>query len=150
MARNLSSLPLHHIDTSIILETRRTENGMHCTRYLQKVGYKYHGILSLPVLSELFLSVLLLDSSSEKYNLMNTVLETIRIRKINFYSPKSIEETAIKIRQFDRRVGPLDAHIVACAIEDKANLITLDRKLIDNIALEKEFGIKIFHPKSLP
>ncbi len=150
MARELKGLPLHHIDTSIILEPRKTADGLGCTKYLQRVGYKYHGILSLPVLSELFLAILLLDNSSEKYNLMDTVLETIRIRKINLYSPKSIEETAIKVRQLDSRVGTLDSHIVACAIEDKANLITLDKKLTGNIALEKEFGVKIFHPKSLP
>jgi len=76
MARELKGLPLHHIDTSIILEPEITEDG--------------------------------------------------------------------------RRISPLDAQIVACAIENKANLVTLDRKLIGNIAVEKEFSIKIFHPKNLP
>lgn len=52
MTRELKGLPLHHIDTSIILEPEITEDGRHCTKYLQRVGYNYRGVLSTPVLSE--------------------------------------------------------------------------------------------------
>ena len=59
------SLPLHHIDTSVILENPKTINGRFCTKYLQRVGYKYRGVLSLPVLGELFLRIILLKNDSD-------------------------------------------------------------------------------------
>ncbi len=149
MAMKLEGLPVHHIDTSIILEPRRTEDGSYCTKYLQKVGYNYKGILSMPVLSELFLLVLRIENYEERHNFLDAIGHTIKVRDMKLYSPKNIGEITASIRKSDTRIDELDAHIIACSIEDSAWLITLDRKLIGNSSLEKKFGIKILHPKDL-
>jgi predicted nucleic acid-binding protein len=142
----MEGFPRHHIDTSIVLEPTRTVDGINCRKHLQKVGYKYHGMFSIPVLGELLLSIARLGNYNEKHDSMDAILQLIKVRNIEFYSPRNIEETAIKIRKIDSRIKPLDSHILACAIEDKSTLVTLDRKLINNNRIEKEFQIRIMHP----
>ncbi|MBI4170463.1 MAG: hypothetical protein HY514_02125 [Candidatus Aenigmarchaeota archaeon] len=55
MHKPLHALPLHHIDTSVLLEPHTTENGRWCKKYLQRIGSKYRGVVSAPVLSELMI-----------------------------------------------------------------------------------------------
>ena len=52
LLRRFLGLPPHHIDTSILLEPEKTEDGRDCRKYLQKVGYDYRGKLSLPVFAK--------------------------------------------------------------------------------------------------
>lgn len=102
------ALPLHHIDTSVILETEKTEDGRYCRKYLQLVGYKYRGILSFPVLSEMFSVIISLEDYNERQKLLEIVYELIRIRKIKFYSAKDIEEISLRIKEIDKRILGLD------------------------------------------
>lgn len=148
--RRFSSLPLHHIDTSIILEPEKTTDGRFCRQYIQKLGYNYRGVFSSPVLGELMLSVFLMKDETKKHAFLDFLSDTVNARNIEFYTPKNIHPIAMRISEIDSRLEPLDVDIVACAIENKAvNLITLDKDLIENKAIEEEFGLKIFHPKSL-
>ena len=147
---NLKRLPLHHIDTSIILEPKETANGLYCRKYLQKIGYNYRGILSFPVLSELFSIVLKIEDYTNMHDSLDMIKELINVRKIEFYSPKNAYERIRIIKEIDKRIDPLDREILASTIEHQAaNLITLDEKLINNIVLEKRFRIRISHPKDL-
>ena len=140
---NLKRLPLHHIDTSIILEPKETANGLYCRKYLQKIGYNYRGILSFPVLSELFSIVLKIEDYTNMRDSLDIIKELINVRKIEFYSPKNAYERIRIIKEIDKRIDPLDREILASAIEHQAtNLITLDEKLINNIILEKRFRMK--------
>ena len=50
LERRLVTLPLHHIDTSVVIEPENTPDGRFCRRYLQKVSYNYRGVFSAPVL----------------------------------------------------------------------------------------------------
>src|SRR3989344_3436472 len=131
--RRLKGLPLHHIDTSILLEPINTENGRYCRRYLQKVGYNYAGKISFPVLSEIQAIMLSVDDYSLRQDSIETLYHLIRNRKIRFYAPKFTAPIIIKIRDIDKRIDPLDREILTCAIEDKADVfVTLDKKLINN------------------
>ena len=52
--------PLHHIDTSIIIESaKNTKLGNICKKYLNLIGYKYRGCFSLPVVGEYFMKVII-------------------------------------------------------------------------------------------
>ena len=143
-------LQLHHIDTSIILEPKGTENGRYCRKYLQRVGYNHRGVLSFPVLSELFSVVLLLQKYEERMTLFETIYDMIRAREIKFYSPKKTETIISKIKEIDRRLDPLDVEILACAIENKASvLVTLDDNMLKSEEIQNLFKIRIRHPKDL-
>ena len=81
---------------------------------------------------------------------MDVVSGLITTRKIGFYTQKNIHEIARKVQDLDTRITPTDVEIIACAIEHKAaNLVTLDKNLIENHAVEKEFNIRIRHPSEL-
>lgn len=148
--RRLEMTPLHHIDTSVILEPEKTENGRFCRRHLHRVGYKYRGNISFPVLSELFLVLVRIKDYRDKHGLFDFIDGTIATRKIGFHSPKSISGIVERIEELDSRITPVDREIVACAVEENAStLITLDKNLIHNGKIEEEFRIKIMHPKEL-
>ncbi len=150
LQRRLEVLPLHHIDTSVILATEKTEDGRACKRYLQKVGYNFRGKLSLPVLGELFLVLSRIGDYESRLEMFDNIERTIDVRKIEFYMPKSISSVLEDIRRVDERMDPVDSEIVACATEDNAVIfVTLDKKLVHNEKIENEFAIKIRHPNEL-
>ncbi len=150
LERRFVALPLHHIDTSVILEDPKSVDGKYCIKYLQKIGYNYKGIFSAPVLSELFLSILLLESNAKRHASLDVITDLIGTRKIGFYTPKNIHDILRKIKDLDARITPTDVEIIACAVEHKAaNLVTLDRILIENVPMERAFRIRIRHPKDL-
>lgn len=145
-----SHLPKHHIDTSVIIEPSRTSDGRFCRKYIQRLDYNYRGIISSPVLSELMISMLKLSDSQKRHAFLDVLENLVNTRKVEFYTPVDIHETASQIEDADERIGPTDIDIIACALENKAlNLVTLDRKLIGNKAIESGFGLKIMHPKEL-
>ncbi|MBI2578101.1 MAG: type II toxin-antitoxin system VapC family toxin [Candidatus Aenigmarchaeota archaeon] len=142
--------PKHHIDTSVIIEPENTEDGRFCKRYLQKLNYNYTGILSFPVLSEIFVILNSLEDFNERYDFIEPLLAMVKSRNIEFYAPKDIGNLLNSIKSTEKRIGFVDSEIVACAAEDKADaLITLDRDLINNKNLEKLLRIRILHPKDL-
>ena len=144
-------MPLHHIDTSVILELpEKTEDDKCCKRYMQKASYNFMGKISFPALSELFALTMGVKDSNKQHAFLDAFADLIDVRKLEFYAPENIYETAIKIKKLDTRLKTLDTDIIACAIEDKAvNLVTLDQKLIGHRSIEAEFGLKIIHPRDL-
>ena len=143
-------VPLHHIDTSVILEPINTENGRYCRRYLQKLNYNYRGKISFPALSEIQATILSVDDYNIRQDSIETIYHLIKSRKIKFYAPKFTAHIIMEIRNIDKRIEPLDREILACSIEDKALvLVTLDSTMINNKHIENAFKIKIKHPKEL-
>jgi predicted nucleic acid-binding protein len=145
------NLPVHHIDTSVIIEPENTDQGRECTKYLHLVGYKYRGRFSIPMLGELLLIINRLDTPRERYELLDLILQIINQRKITYFSTERIENNLGKIRNSIRSLTPVDSLLLACAISDKANFfVTIDNKLLRNSEfVEDEFGIEIKHPKDL-
>lgn len=141
------ALPLHHIDTSVILEKETTENGRYCKKYLNIVGTKYRGMISFPVLSELFLNVLRLETFNEKWDALHLITSLIKEKKIEIYHSKNIFEVEGKVAEIDKRLQSADRQIVSCAVEHNALLVTLDSSLINNEGLKSQLGIEINHPK---
>lgn len=142
--------PIHHIDTSIILESEKTIDGRFCRRYLLKLPHNYQGVFSSPVLSELFIRVFSLKDSESRHAFLDILSNLKENGKIEIYMPQNIGRLLIRIKEIDSRLDPADIEIVACAIENNAmNLVTLDRNLTGNKAIEREFGLKILHPKEL-
>lgn len=143
-------LPAHHIDTSVILEPKDTENGFYCQKYLNLVGYKFRGKFSLLVLGELLLKLLKFETLKEQYDLVDSITSLIRNRKIFFYSVFENEELCRQVKENNVRIEKSDLFIFLSAVEDKATVfVTLDTALVDNEVLEREFGIKIKHPRDL-
>jgi len=141
----------HHIDTSVIVEPEKTEDGRHCQKYLNKERDYIQGVVSLPVLGELYLLLLRMNNIEKMYAFQENIIHLTRIHKLSFYTP-TIEN--IKIQKFisviDNRIDAIDREILACAIEDKASyLVTLDKKLIGNKKIVSAFNIKICHPRDL-
>lgn len=150
MQHGLDLKPLHHIDTSVFLESEKTIDGRFCRKYMQKVGYNYYGKFSLPTLGEMMISILLVKDYSKRYTLLDLITALKTARKIDIYTPIEIGDIHRKIREIDTRLNPTDIDIVACAIEDGAkNLVTLDKDLIGNRTIESEFRLRISHPRDL-
>lgn len=150
LERRFLTLPLHHIDTSIILETPTTESGRACRKYLQVLNTKYRGKFSLPVLGELLLRILKLETVHEKYVTLDIITEWIKNKRIELYIPTNISETVNTIKTIDTRIKETDAHILACAIEDNAlTFVTLDKELTHNHRIEENFDINIVYPDEL-
>lgn len=147
---NFLAPPLHHIDTSVLIEPEKTEDGKYCRKYLQLVGYKYRGVLSFPVLSELFVRVIGLEDDEDKLGVIRFITYLRKYKKVTLYSPKKVAAIMEELGSLDRRLQPIDMNIVASAIEHNAlNLVTLDRQLIHHKSIEEKFGLKILHPKEL-
>lgn len=150
MAKKLATLHLHHIDTSVLLEPRTTENGFCCKKYLNIVGIKYKGVISFPVLSEIMYKILSLTDISSKYDLVDDISSIIKSKKIAIQGVRNTEEIVIRIRELDKSITPNDRLIIASAVVNKASaLVTLDSRLIGNQPIEKEFKIRMLHPKQL-
>ena len=146
----LMSLPLHHIDTSVILETRRTENGRYCRRYLQLVGYKYKGIVPFPALSEIFSVALTIEDYNRREDFLEVIYQLFKDAKIDTYVSKNMDRISLQIENIDSRIRGSDRWILASSIEANASaLVTLDKELLENSKIEHAFGIKIMHPKDL-
>ena len=145
-----TDLPMHHIDTSIVVEPENTDDGRLCKRYLQKVNYNYKGTLSFPVLSELFAILASIEDFNGRYDFLESILATIKSRSIMFYSPKDTSRLLGEIKLAEARIGNADREILACASEDKSYaLVTLDKDMLNNKKLESLLRIKILHPKDL-
>jgi len=144
--------PKHHIDTCIIIESMSRENTklkVFCKKYLNLIGYKYRGCFSLPMVGEFFIKVLTeLKENSEKELIFKSFYDLVEDKKINFYTPKLLS-LPDKIMNLDNRIIYTDASIVACAIEEKAILVTLDNDLLHNKKIEQEYHIKIKSPEDV-
>jgi len=142
--------PLHHIDTCIIIESaKNTKAGNTCKKYLNLIGYKYRGCFSLPVVGEYFMKVITdIKEFIKQEQMFEYFRDLIKDKNIRFYVLKNIS-LKIEVKEIDTRIKSTDASIVACAIEDKTILVTLDKDLIHNEKIEDYYNIRILHPKEL-
>ena len=149
----IQSPPVHHIDTSVLLESKDKENAYFTRKYRNLLGIKFLGKVSIFVFGELFLYLYrlgLVGKNDEAHNLLDSLQRLFKVKKISLATVHSMSsEIAVKIREIDPRISPMDSLIVANAIGDGTNLVTLDKKLIRNQTIEREFGIKIRHPKDI-
>jgi len=119
-------------------------------KYLNLVGYKFHGEISFPVLSELMYKMLTLKNLTQVYNFIDDFLLLVKTKRISLVSIKNTEDLVIKIKEEYPVITPNDRLIVACVIASGTKtLVTLDNKLIRNNKLQQDFKIKIVHPKDL-
>ncbi len=146
-------MPLHFIDTGILLETLKdTELSNICSGYLNKVGYKYRGILCLSVLGEFFLVTFRDVKEQEIRGIGFEFLDRFVRRKKAGLSALKYESFRIvdRIKELDSRVEDTDAiHLANCIQDGGSTFVTFDEKLVDNVKLESEFKIRIIHPKDL-
>ncbi len=87
---------------------------------------------------------------SERVDLIERINSIVQERKIDFHTPTNLVDIETKLAQLDIRIGPTDVTVLASAIEDNAAyLVTLETNLIEHPKIEKEFRIKIKHPRDL-
>ncbi|MBI1979014.1 MAG: hypothetical protein HYS62_03075 [Candidatus Aenigmarchaeota archaeon] len=150
LEREFLALPLHHIDTSIILEKSTTPNGRACTAYLNLINQKYRGKISIPTLGELTLRLIAISDYSKRIDFFEAIYNLIQTKKIGLCGIQDADQISKNIKDKDDRITTTDRLILASAIGDNAQtFVTLDEKLIHNEILESAFGISIMHPKDL-
>jgi len=151
--RRRERLPLHHIDTSVLIEAQKdTKLGDACADYLNRVGYKYRGVVSSSVLGEFLLVTLRDMPKPEDRELAIKILEDfIQKRSIVYATPAmKAYHIAVRIAELDPRVENADALHYAVAVQENAStFVTLDTALIGHKTLEKEFGVRVTHPSDL-
>ena len=131
---------------------RETKLGNICTDYINRIGYKYRGTVSLSVLGEFLLITIRDTKNPEDRELAFRIFDRIlKKQKIGFITPEiEAYETTLKIIRADSRIEQTDALHYALAVQEKADtFVTFDQKMAGNIRLEKEFGVKIIHPENL-
>lgn len=144
--------PLHFIDTSIILEAFSEEGKYReeCKSYLNRAGYKFVARISLTVLGELL--VVIDDKEREAKELLIGLLDQIMKRKRIGVSVPNVKILKIlkEVRDLDYKIDFIDGLHLSDAIEHNANaFVTLDEKLVENSKIERQFDIKILHPKQI-
>lgn len=154
LERKWSSLPLHHIDTSVIFgafvenEKFREE----CKNYLNKVGYKYRGQLSVSVIGEIFMILRdVFDQEVDRELFFIFFDKLMRKRCIEFIGTTFETNDKLRaIREADYEIEPLDGlHLAITIISGSKVFVTLDQKLLKRTRLENKFNIRIVHPKDL-
>ncbi len=154
ITRRFRALPLHHVDTSVILESffQDAKYAEECKQYLNKIGYKYRGELSISVIGEVFVVIETDVKEAENKELFFRFFDSLIKRRKTMFATGDFNayDLTAKIKNIETRIEPSDALHLAIAIQHKANVfVTLDEKIIHNRDLEKEFGIKILHPSEL-
>ena len=153
LQRRFERLPLHHIDTDILIEAlKETKLGNQCSDYLNRIGYKYRGVLSLSIIGEFFLVTFRdVKEQSIRDSGFEFIDRFIRRKKVGFSSLKYENFRIIdKIKEIDSRIEDTDAVHLANCIQDKGDIfVTFDEKLVENSRLGKEFNMKLIHPESL-
>lgn len=96
------------------------------------------------------ISALLVKDNNKRYALLDLITILKTTRKIDIYTPIEIGDIHRRVKEIDPRLNPTDIDIIACTVEDDAdNLVTLDKNLIGNKAIESEFELRISHQKDL-
>ncbi len=152
--RRFERFPLHFIDTGIFVEALKdTKLGNQCSDYLNRIGYKYRGVISLSVLGEYALityrDIKDWEGRETMFSFVGRIVNkgNTKYKTLDFDSNSHIE----KVREIDGRIEFTDAQHLASAIDDKADsFVTFDKVLLDNAQeIERRFGLKIIHPKNL-
>ena len=140
--------PLHHIDTSIIIESmKETKRGEICSKYLNMIGYKYRGCFSLSVFGEILVNILTkIKDKSEKNIFLDWFSELVMYKKIGIYTLRDLSLPA-ELTKMESRVKGTDALILASAVENKAVLVTLDDALLRSEIIKSGHKIKIVAPE---
>lgn len=150
--RREASKPLHCIDTSVFLEmTLDTKEGKICQSHLANMGKGkyYKGVLPLSVLGEIVMVTFRdVNSPDERVERLRLLEEFARKRNIGCVVLHREDHKFIdKLMDIVYNLEEVDAEHLACAKRCGADVfITLDKKLIGSVELERELGIKIRSP----
>ena len=147
------NLPLHHIDACVVLEVLIKQKEYEaCKNYLNRVGYKYRGVISISALGEILMtSMRKFEEETKKGEVSLLIGGLMEKGKIDFSSPQfKTYDVVKKINAIESRAEPMDALNLANAITENADVfVTMDDKLMGNKKLESAFKIKIKHPREL-
>ena len=147
------NLPLHHIDACIVMEVFMEDKEYErCEDYLNRIGYKYRGNISISALGEILMGIIKkFEEEIDRQESFLFVSQLMDKRKIDFSSPQFKTYGIVeKIKSVETRAEPMDALNLATAITENADVfVTLDDKLAGNKKIESAFKIKIKHPNEL-
>jgi len=153
LKKKWQNLPLHHIDTCVVIEVlMKGDDYLSCENYLNKVGYKYRGTLSVSALGEIFMYLTKdIKEEIDRGEAFTIASRLIDKRKIDFSSPQFKTYVIVeKIKTIESRAEPMDSLNLATAIANDASVfVTMDATLLGNYKLESVFKIKIKHPGEL-
>ncbi len=123
-----------------------------CENYLNRVGYKYRGVLSISALGEIVMTSIRKFEKEVEYGEVSLITaRLIDTRKIGFSAPQFETYPIVEqIKKIETRSEPVDALNLATAITQNADIfVTLDGTFLNNKRLERGVGIKIKHPEDL-
>jgi len=153
LERKWQNLPLHHIDACIVLEVlMENEKYETCENYLNRVGHKYRGNISISALGEIFMTLFKkFDEEGVRQELFLFISRLIDKRKISFSSPRlKTYDIVKKIMRVETRAERMDSLNLANATTENADVfVTLDSTFVGNKKLESALKIKIKHPNEL-
>ena len=149
--RKFQNLELHQIDASIFIELflENRKNYEKCSDYINTLGYKYRGSISIPALGEICYTIITkIKDSKKKEDAFRLLYEKIERHEIDFYSPKKEDyDLAKEMIISDTILESADALRLAETKGNKAKkFITLDGDLVKNKVLQKNYNIKIELP----
>ncbi len=152
LERRWLNKPSHHIDTSILIGSFLEDEEFkdECKNYLNKVGYRYRGHLSVSVTGELFMILKERISEQSEREFFFTFFDNLIKKRLIEYVSTNFEvyKKVAEVKDVCYDIDPLDALHLATAIVKGANVfITLDKDLINDGRLQSTFKIKIIHPK---
>jgi predicted nucleic acid-binding protein len=144
---------LHQLDASVLAElftpARTLEERLRkreARAYLfSKVGRSVRGLLSVPALGELALTIRNMPGTREdQLDAFERQYSFLEDAGVEINSPgRKAYETAARILERGSRVERGDALRVAEALEANAVLVTVDEDLLRNRVLREEFGARI-------
>ena len=144
---------MHHIDACVIMEALlKHKEYKDCENYLNRIGYKYRGVLSISALGEIVMSSIRKFEKEAEYGEVSLIIANmINKRKIGFSAPQFKTCPVVEqIKRIETRAEIMDSLNLATAITRNADVfVTMDGTFLDNKKLEKEFKIKIKHPRDL-
>jgi hypothetical protein len=146
------NLPLHHIDSDVIMEEPDSELGRQCGRYLDKCGIKFKAKISIPTLGEMCLKALSLESDKMNafFEYLQSRLTASKVGIFNLDNPEAIIDKLKSVSDFDSRIKNTDKLILACALADgdsPKHLVTFDGNML-GFQMEG-CNLEVTHPKDL-
>lgn len=157
----IASKPYHHIDACVVLGAVITDERFRvpCKDYLDRIGNKYRGAISVVSFGEIYTKVFeeysqIIEDKDTRKSVMEFIEKLILDGKVELCRINDDDLCEYnKLRHIDRMVHTPELLSIAVAIREKASVfITIDRDILKSDGLRtylKSFNLNISKPKGI-